>query len=187
MFNKKVVFIFGRFQVPTKGHAEMIHFGASYAKRIGAEFRVYTSKSHDPNKNPLPYQQKLLFLRQLFPGINIVDDPNATTAFAICRQLSDQGIEDVTMITGGDRVAEFQRSIGKYVMDKKNPHFDKTKNYAFKKFNVINSGERKAGISGTDMRKYIKAGKFDKFLTVSPTTNKALARRIFSEIGRAHV
>ena len=158
----------------------MIHFGASYAKRIGAEFRVYTSKSHDPNKNPLPYQQKLLFLRQLFPGINIVDDPNATTAFAICRQLSDQGIEDVTMITGGDRVAEFQRSIGKYVMDKKNPHFDKTKNYAFKKFNVINSGERKAGISGTDMRKYIKAGKFDKFLTVSPTTNKALARRIFS-------
>ena len=177
---KKVVFIFGRFQVPTRGHAEMIHYGAQYARRKGAEFRVYTSKSQDPKKNPLPYKIKVSFLQQLFPGINIVDDPNATTAFAICKQLSEQGYDDVVMITGGDRVAEFKRSIGKYVLPRNDPKFDPKKNYGFTHFDVINSGERKAGISGTDMRKYIKAGKFDKFMTVAPTNNKTLARKIFN-------
>jgi hypothetical protein len=177
---KKVVFIFGRFQVPTKGHAEMIHYGAQYARSKGAEFRVYTSKSQDPKKNPLPYKIKVAFLKQLFPGINVVDDPQATTAFAICKKLSEEGYDDVVMITGGDRVAEFKRSIGKYVLPRNDPKFDPKKNYGFSHFDVINSGERKAGISGTDMRKFIKAGKFDKFMSVSPTTNKALARKIFT-------
>lgn len=180
MFNKRLVFIFGRFQVPTKGHAEMIRYGADYAKRIGAEFRVYTSKSWDPKKNPLPYQQKIMFLRQLFPGVNVVDDPNVRTAFDICRKLSDQGVEDVTMITGGDRVAEFKTQIGKYVMDKSNPKFDKTKNYAFTKFNVISSGARKTGISGTQMREYIRGGKFKEFARTAPTTDKELAKKIFA-------
>jgi hypothetical protein len=180
MFNKKVVFIFGRFQVPTKGHAEMIHFGANYARKIGAEFRVYTSKSWDSKKNPLPYQQKVMFLRQLFPGINIVDDPNATTAFAICKKLSDEGVEDVTMITGGDRVAEFKNSIGKYVLSRDNPNFNKSKNYAFRRFDVINSGGRKAGVSGTQMREYIRGGKFSEFMKTAPTTDRALAKKIFA-------
>ena len=99
MFNKKVVFIFGRFQVPTRGHAEMIMFGADYARRIGAEYRVYTSQSQDSVKNPLPYHTKVGFLRQLFPGINVVEDPSVKTAFDICRKLSDQGVDEVTMIT----------------------------------------------------------------------------------------
>lgn len=158
----------------------MIRFGADYARRNGAEFRVYTSKSQDANKNPLPYQLKLAFLHQLFPGVNIIDDPSAVTAFHICKQLSDQGYEDVTMITGGDRVAEFKRSIGKYVLPKSDPKFDKSKNYNFRNFNVINSGERKAGVSGTQMREYIRKGKFSEFLKVSPTQDKALAKKIFS-------
>ena len=158
----------------------MIKFGAQYARKIGAEFRVYTSKSQDPVKNPLPYFQKINFLYQLFPGINIVDDPNVKTAFDICRQLSEAGIEDVTMITGGDRVAEFQRSIGKYVMPRNTPGFDPRKNYAFKNFQVINSGARKTGVSGTQMREYIKKGKFSEFLKTSPTTNKILAKQIFT-------
>lgn len=177
---RKVVFIFGRFQVPTKGHAEMIKYGAQYAQRNGAEFRVYTSKSYDPVKNPLPYAQKVSFLHQLFPGINIVDDPNVKTAFDICRQLSDAGIDDVTMITGGDRVAEFQRSIGKYVMPRNAPGFDPRKNYGFKNFNVINSGARKAGVSGTQMREYIRKGKFAEFMKTAPTTNRNLAKQIFT-------
>lgn len=177
---RKAVFIFGRFQVPTKGHAEMIRFGANYARRTGAEFRVYTSKSWDANKNPLPYQQKISFLRQLFPGVNFVDDPNVKTTFDICRQLSDAGVEDVTMIVGGDRVAEFQRSIGKYVMPRGTPGFDPTKNYGFKNFQVINSGGRKSGVSGTQMREYIRRGKFSDFMKTAPTTNKVLARQIFT-------
>jgi hypothetical protein len=109
-----------------------------------------------------------------------VDDPNVKTAFDVCRQLSEAGIEDVTMVVGGDRVAEFQRSIGKYVMSRNEPGFDPRKNFAFKNFQVVNSGGRKAGVSGTQMREYIKRGKFAEFMKVAPTTNKALARQIFA-------
>ena len=179
MFNKKVVFIFGRFQVPTRGHAEMIMYGAEYARRIGAEYRVYTSQSHDSVKNPLPYHTKVGFLRQLFPGMNIVEDPSVKTAFDICRKLSEQGVEEVTMITGGDRVREFQQAIGKYVMPRDNSHFDKKKNYGFKRFNVINSGARVAGVSGTQMREYIRQNKFSEFMKVAPTRNAMLAKKIF--------
>lgn len=177
---RKTVFLFGRFQVPTKGHEEMIRFGYNYAKRIGADFRVYTSKSHDPVKNPLPYQDKIRFLHQLFPGINIVDDPNVKTAFDICRQLSDAGVEDVTMVVGGDRVQEFKNAIGKYVMPRSTPGFDPRKNYAFKNFQVINSGGRKAGVSGTQMREYIRGGKFSEFMKTAPTTDRKLGRAIFA-------
>lgn len=176
---RKVVFLFGRFQVPTKGHEEMIRYGFNYAKRIGAEFRVYTSKSQDPVKNPLPYHEKIRFLHQLFPGINIVDDPNVKTAFDICRQLSDAGVEDVTMVVGGDRVAEFQNAIGKYVRPR-GRGFDPKKNFSFKHFEVINSGGRKAGVSGTQMREYIRSGKFKEFAAVAPTADKKLARAIFA-------
>lgn len=177
---RKVVFLFGRFQVPTKGHEEMIRYGFNLAKRTGAEFRLYTSKSQDPVKNPLPYRQKIQFLHDLFPGINVVDDPNVKTAFDICRQLSDAGVEDVTMVVGGDRVAEFQRAIGKYVIPRSTPGFDPRKNYAFKHFTVVNSGGRKAGVSGTQMREYIKQGKFSEFMKVAPTKDKLLARKIFN-------
>ena len=179
MFNKKLVFIFGRFQVPTKGHAEMIMFGADYARRTGAEYRVYTSQSHDSVKNPLPYHTKVGILRQLFPGINVIEDPSAKTAFHICRKLSEQGYEDVTMIVGGDRVREFQQGIGKYVVPRDNPKFNPDKNYGFKRFSVINSGARVAGVSGTQMREYIRQNKFAEFMKVAPTKNTMLAKKIF--------
>lgn len=179
MFNKKIVFIFGRFQVPTRGHAEMIMYGADYARRTGAEYRVYTSQSHDSVKNPLPYHTKIGILRQLFPGINVIEDPSAKTAFHICRKLSEQGYEDVTMIVGADRVKEFQQQIGKYVMPRDNPKFNPDRNYGFKRFSVINSGARVAGVSGTQMREYIRQNKFSEFMKVAPTRNTMLAKKIF--------
>lgn len=176
---KKIVFSFGRFQPPTPGHLEMIQYGQALARRIGGEYRVYPSKSHD-QKNPLPYPQKLAFLRQLFPGVNIVNDPSAQTPFAICRKLSDEGATEVTMVVGGDRVQEFKTQIGKYVMPSSNPLFDKSRNYNFEKFDVVNSGNRRSGISGTDMRNLIKRNQLKKFNQMAPTNNKSLSTEIFN-------
>ncbi len=176
---KKMVFLFGRFQVPTKGHAEMIHYGLNLAKKTGAEFRLYTSQTQDSQKNPLPYKTKVMYLRMLFPGINVVHDKTAYNTFQICKKLSAEGYDDVTMVVGGDRVQEFQTKIGQYVKDRDEPDFDPKKHYAFKSFKVVNSGNRKIGVSGTDMRNHIRKGDFNKFLQNTPTTNKELARSIF--------
>lgn len=177
MNNKKLVFVFGRFQVPTKGHAELIHFVTDLARRTGAEARVYTSHSHDKDKNPLPYELKLMFLRQLFPGVNIVQSPHKIL-WQILKEISDQGYDDVTLVTGADRVKLFKQTFLPHCKPRTDPTFDKSKNYGFK-LKVISSGARKKGISGTDTRNLIKKGDFKAFLKVSATTNPALAKRIF--------
>ena len=176
---KKVVFTFGRYNPPTIGHAELITYAVKYAQRHGAEHRIYTSQSHDPAKNPLSATQKIRFLRQIFPGVNFVTDRSAVTAFAICRKLVDEGYEDVTFVVGDDRVNEFRTQLSRYVKPKTAKDFDPKKHYPFKKFQVISSGSRKAGISGTDLRNYIRKGDFKSFAKVSAARDAALAKKIF--------
>jgi predicted RNA binding protein YcfA (HicA-like mRNA interferase family) len=177
---KKIVFAFGRYNPPTKGHAELITYTVNLAHRTGAEHRIYTSQSHDPSKNPLAPRQKMAFLRQIFPGVNFVDDPAMKTAFAICRKLADEGYEDVTFVVGDDRVNEFRTQLGKYVMPRTAKGFDPKKNYPFKKFQVVSSGGRKEGISGTALRAAVRKGDFATFAKASAARDKTLARKIFT-------
>jgi Cytidylyltransferase-like len=177
---KKIVFTFGRYNPPTVGHAELIMYAVKLAHKTGAEHRIYTSQSHDASKNPLAPRQKMAFLRQIFPGVNFVEDPRMNTAFAICKKLTEEGYEDVTFVVGDDRVAEFSRSLGKYVKPRTAKGFDPKINYPFKKFQVVSSGARKAGISGTDLRKAVRKGDFTTFAKTSAARDKTLARKIFA-------
>lgn len=176
---KKIVFTFGRYNPPTIGHAELITYAVKLAHKTGAEHRIYTSHSHDPSKNPLSSRQKLFFLRQIFPGVNFVDDPSAKTAFMIARKLVDQGFEDVTFVVGDDRVDSFKREFSRYVKPKTAKDFDPKKHYPFKKFQVVSSGARRKGISGTDLRAAIRRGDFASFAKVSAARDRTLAKKIF--------
>lgn len=178
--SKKMVFAFGRYNPPTTGHAELILYTANLAKRTGADHRIYTSQSHDPSKNPLSPKQKMAFLRQIFPGVNFVDDPSMKTAFAIAKKLSDEGYEDVTFVVGADRVSEFSTQLSKYVKPKTAKDFDPKKHYPFKKFQVVSSGARKKGISGTDLRNAVRKGDFATFAKASAARDKTLAKKIYS-------
>ena len=177
---KKIVFTFGRYNPPTVGHAELIMYAVKLARSKGAEHRIYTSQSHDPSKNPLSPREKMAFLRQIFPGVNFVDDPRMNTAFAICKKLTDEGYEDVTFVVGDDRVREFSVSLGKYVKPRTAKDFNPKINYPFKHFEVVSSGARKKGISGTDLRAAVRKGDFSTFAKASAARDKSLARKIFA-------
>lgn len=176
---KKIVFTFGRYNPPTIGHAELINYTVRLAQRTGADHRIYTSQSQDPSKNPLSARQKIAFLRQIFPGVNFVADASARSAFVIAKKLADEGYEDVTFVVGADRVDEFRNSMSKYVKPKTAKGFDPKIHYPFKKFQVVSSGSRKKGVSGTDLRNAIRKGDFASFARVSAARDKTLARRIF--------
>jgi hypothetical protein len=176
---KKIVFTFGRYNPPTIGHAELINYTVRLAQKLGAEHRIYTSQSQDPSKNPLSARQKLSFLRQIFPGVNFVNDASAKSAFIICKQLADAGYDDVTFVVGDDRVAEFKTALSKYVKPKTAKDFNPKIHYPFKKFQVVSSGSRKRGVSGTDLRNYIRKGDFASFARVSAARDKSLAKKIF--------
>lgn len=177
---KKIVFTFGRYNPPTTGHAELITYAVNLARKTGADHRIYTSLSHDQSKNPLTPQQKVTFLKQIFPGVNFIADPSMKTAFAISKKLAEEGYEDVTFVVGDDRVAEFKAQLGKYVKPKTAKDFDPKKHYPFKKFQVVSSGARKQGISGTDLRAAVRRGDFATFARASAARDKILARKIFA-------
>ena len=187
---KKVVFTFGRFQGPTHGHKKLIDKTIQHANRIGAEHRIYASKSHDSDKNPIPYGRKVSHLRKLFPHANVVDDRNAHNAFHIAKNLSDNGYDDVTMVVGQDRVNDFKSQIGKYVKNRKDKDFNPKKHYGFKKFDVVSAGDRDPnakgveGASGTKMREFVRTGDFESFMKNTPTNNARIARGIFNDMKR---
>lgn len=185
---KKIVFTFGRFTPPTIGHAKLINKVVDYAKETGSENRIYTSKSFDNEKNPIPYSEKVSFLRQLFPQAKIADDPKAHTAFHVAKLLSDEGFRDVTMIVGSDRVEEFKNTIGKYIKDRNDPSFDPKKHYSFDKWNVVSAGERDPdaqgveGMSGTKMRDAVRRGDMKAFASGVPSKNAKLVKKIFDTV-----
>lgn len=188
MADKKVVFTFGRFSPPTVGHAKLINKVVSHAKETGAEHHIYSSKSHDNEKNPIPYDKKVGYLKKLFPGANVQDDPNAHTAFHVAKSLSDKGYEDVTMVVGADRVKDFQQQVGKYVKHKSEPGYDPKKHYSFKKFNVVSAGDRDPnargveGMSGTKMRAAVRSGDFKSFAQGIPGNNLKTKKEIFNTV-----
>ena len=158
---KPVAFTMGRFNPMTKGHGELIDFVVKSSR--GGTGMIFTTQSQDAKKNPLPYKDKLKFLKTFFPKATIMDQPKLKNPFQVLYWLDEQGYKDVTLVVGGDRVKEFEKQIRPYVN-----HKDKSKSLDFDNFKVINSGERKAGVSGTDMRNHATKDDFDAFKAGMP-------------------
>lgn len=155
---RPVVFTFGRFNPMTKGHGEAIDFVVKTAKKKSGIGMILASHSQDAKKNPLDFKTKVKFLKKFFPKAEFITDPSLKTAFQVMDMLVAKGHKDITFVVGGDRVAEFKRQMAPYVN-----HKDPKKSWDLDKFEVLNSGERVAGVSGTDMRSYVSDDKFDDF------------------------
>jgi uncharacterized membrane protein (UPF0127 family) len=173
---KSVVFTFGRFQPPTSGHQLLINTVIREAKKRNAEHRIYPSQSQDTKQNPLTHKDKVLFMRKMFSGANIVDDKSAKTPFHVLETLGKQGYTKVYMVVGGDRVSEFKTQMKKYTTD-------------FDVFDVLSAGERDpdsegvVGMSGSKMRKAAVDDEFKKFIKGVPSkTPERVALRLFKSI-----
>jgi len=161
---KEVSFVFGRFNPPTIGHAKL--FG-TLQKVAGKNYRIYSSKTVDPKKNPLDFKTKVKFLRKMFPkhGRNIMGDKTIRTVFDILDALYKQGFTKVTMVAGSDRVNEFNKLLNKYNGVKGKHGF-----YQFEGgIKIISAGERDpdaegaSGMSASKMRKAAYEGDLATF------------------------
>ena len=111
---KEIIISFGRFNPPTIGHQENIESIAAMAK--GKTFKIYASQSEDPKKNPLGYEEKIKFMRKMFPayGRNIILDRNVKNIFDVASTAYDEGYTRFTVAVGSDRVNEFKALLQKY-------------------------------------------------------------------------
>ncbi len=156
------VFTFGRFNPPTIGHEKLVKVVANTATKEKGDYFVFMSHSQDAKKNPLSYDQKMMFMKLMFPK-HI--KTKARTAMEVASQLYDTGhYSKLVMIVGSDRVKEFKKILNQYNGEKNRHGF-----YDYKQIEVISAGERDPdadgaeGMSASKMRAAVVAGDYDTF------------------------
>ena len=204
MRNKAVVIAFGRFNPPTTGHAKLVAFVEAEAKRRGAEALIFASQTQDGSKNPLPFREKVNFLRRLFPQMNWSDSTAVRTPIDALLVLSQLQYDSVYFVVGSDRVAEFQR-FANYIKPRARASFEdagyirqKVSRKAVKagyirldRYEVLAvpgardpSLDTVEGMSGSKLRDAVVRNDFETFRAGTPTNIDVLATQIFQSVRR---
>jgi len=160
-----ITLTFGRFNPPTVGHEKLIQQVANSAP---GDFRIYPSRSQDPQKNPLDPNTKIEWMKKMFPDYAdaIVGDEKMRNIFDVLKNVASEGYTEVNIVVGGDRVSEFQNLAQKY----------NGSLYNFNNIQVISAGERDAdaedvsGMSASKMRKAAMDDDFSTFEKGTPTS-----------------
>ena len=170
---KTVAVLFGRMNPPTKGHEENVEGLKKVAKEHNADHLVIASHSHDAKKNPLSPAQKTKHLKRAFPNTNVTSSSKEKpTLFHHLSDLHRQGYTHVVLAGGSDRSGELSR------LNDYNGKEGKHGYYNFKSIKTVNTGERKQGVSGTDMRTHASNNDFASF-------RKGLPSRLAAHEGHA--
>jgi len=155
---------FGRFNPPTVGHGKLLSAAKKAAQ--GEDLKVYPSRSQDPKKNPLDPDMKISFMKKMFPDYaeNIINDDEMKSIFNVLVLANEQGYNNVNIVVGSDRQAEFENLATKYNGEL----------YDFENIRVISAGVRDAdaegveGMSASKMRKAVVDSDFDSFRRGTP-------------------
>ena len=168
---KSAVMVFGRFNPPTIGHGKLLESAGNVARRFNAELYVYGSQSQDPKKNPLSNQQKMNFMKEMFPKYknSIQADPNIRSAIDAAVKLNE-GNDQLVMVVGSDRVADFKKLLEQY-----NGRKAKHGYYEYDSIKIVSAGERDpdaegvTGMSASKMRKAASENDIDSFRNGVPS------------------
>jgi nicotinamide mononucleotide adenylyltransferase len=166
---KSRVILFGRMNPITRGHEENVDAAHKIAQKHGADLHVIASHSHDAKKNPLSAEQKTLHMKRAFGHLSNTElktsSKEAPTILHHAAQAHAAGVKHLIIAGGGDRASGYHKLLHDYngVKGKAHGH------YHFDKISIENTGERKEGVSGTDMRKHASGGHFDKFRAGLPS------------------
>jgi len=162
---KKVVITFGRFNPPTIGHEKLINAVARIAGTN--DYKIYTSHTKDKKKNPLSAEQKVGYMKKMFPKHkdHIMLDTDLKTIIKVLQSLQGE-YADVVLVVGSDRVREMDTLIQRY---------NETE-YTFRSLETKSAGERDpdadgaTGMSASKMREAAMNGNVAVFLQGIPST-----------------
>src|ERR1017187_4367978 len=100
--------IFGRFNPPTVGHAELFRQFYEYCDRneIDAAY-IFISPTTDNKQNPLSWRYRYNFLSKLFNHYLFSYNPFIKDPFSAVCELGRYGYKRVVMFAGPDRAARF--------------------------------------------------------------------------------
>jgi len=104
-----MVFTFGRFQVPTKGHQVLINEVKGVAQQHLADYAIFVSKKVGTTtvpkyENPLTIDQKMPFITKAFPGTNFIPCNDQMSTIIQIAQYINQKYKKIVMVAGKDRM-----------------------------------------------------------------------------------
>ena len=171
-----VVIGYGRMNPITVGHEKLVNKVTSVASSKGATPQVYLTRSQDPKKNPLDYNDKIAYAKKAF-GNKIVAKSNARTIIEVMKELQNN-YGKVVLVVGSDRVNEFKTLLNKY----------NGKDYTFDSIEIVSAGDRDpdandvSGMSASKMRMLAAAGKPDEFKKGLPRKLQRDADKIYNAV-----
>lgn len=176
--------VFGRHNPPHLGHKLTFDGADKMAQSIGdkapAEQRFYTSRSQDRKKNPLPFDMKTDFLKEMFPkhADKWDSDDNVRTILGAATKAHDQGFKNFHFVGGGDRRQGMEDLLRRY-----NGNL-----YDFDNIYSHSVGDRDedsddplASLSASRMRRMAQSGDLEGFAQ-GTGGNMDLAKRLFDAV-----
>lgn len=167
--------VFGRHNPGHLGHLRTFDRAAEIAKNVGdnapGDLGLYTSRSQDPKKNPLPFYLKLDHLKRMFPQYadKWDSDENVRTVLDVAKKAYSEGYKNFHFVGGSDRQKDMETLLRKY-----NGNL-----YDFKNIYSHSAGERTvdpedpiSSLSASKMRKLATEGNFEEFIKGLPITAK---------------
>ena len=173
---------FGRFNPPTVGHEKLMNAARSEAD--GGDYKIFPSRTQDDKKNPLSPDDKISFMRQMYPkhGENIINDGDMKTIFDVLKKANEDGYSSVNIMVGADRKSEFEKLANQYNGEL----------YDFENINVVSAGDRDPdaegveGMSASKIRKAAAEDDFKTFLTGMPKAiDNKVAKTLFDTLKRS--
>ena len=176
---KRAVFTFGRFNPPTTGHQKLIDAVKNTAKKQGGEHHIFASHTQDKTKNPLGFDEKVGFMKKMYPKTNINSSHAVRNILDAAKSLQARGVTHGTLVVGSDRVDEFHNLLSKYNKHPSDPDYDPKKHFHIPHLSVVSAGQRDPdaegveGMSASKMRGHATAGNFKEFSKGVPNQTHA--------------
>lgn len=154
---------FGRVNPPHLGHAKVI----DHMLNQPGDKHMIVSHSYDNNKNPLNADEKIGYLKTMYPNSPVefhAASKENPSLFHHAALLHQRGYKHLHLVVGSDRVDEFKASLTKY-----NGVFKDNKGYKFDSIKVSSAGDRDpdaddtGGMSASKMRKHALANNEAEF------------------------
>ena len=173
---KNIVFTFGRFNPPTKGHERLVSKVVETAKSICSDHIVYLSQTHKAPTDPLDWNFKRRVCESAFRGVNISQDTSIRNPYIALESLAKE-YDNIMMVVGSDQAEEFTKRF--------TPYADK---WGIQ-FSVVSAGQRIVesegveGMSATKLRQYAAEGNKEKFFQSLPESlNDNVKRLVYTNV-----
>lgn len=162
---EKVAYLtMGRFNPPTIGHGLLMDTLAESAGKN--TYKIFVSQSNDPNKNPLPYKEKVKYIRKMFPkhARSVVMDSSVVRPTDAAVKLFNEGYKKIVVLGDEDRAREYSVLFERYNGKEARHGF-----YHFESMEFVSVGARDEngkgiqGVSATKQREYALNEDFTSF------------------------